>query len=179
MYRQKVDQNKEQVFYDRYNNSMVNGEYHERIFRNISGLSYNKSHSTVADRDGRFLYSDDFYRGRRIYTDAGWLRRYHYGCLRPYGAHVARQLYYGKRDDAKFAEKTSTPEKLQAYSEAMGYFHWLKDGDKALDKPNLHFQVDTFRGEHPSSIKSHPRYGCSMSDFGQLPFPCHWENKGE
>ena len=176
MYNQKVKTNGEQIFYDKYGNTMINGEYHERIFRNIPGLNYDQSHSTVVDKEGRFLYSHDDYRDRRIYTNMRELRRFHYGCLKPYSVHVARHLYYGQRDDPKFAEKTDTKEKLKVHSEAMGYFWWLRDGDKVLDKPNIHFKVVNFHGEHPEAIKNHPWFGETMSDFGKLPFQCFWEN---
>lgn len=165
MYEQKSNFPK---YYDKNDDFMIDGEYHERIFKNIPGLNYNKSHSTVSDSDGRFLYSDPYYKNNRLFTNNKWFRRFHYGCLKTYDDHVARKLYYGKRDDPNF-------EDTKEYSHKSRYFDWLQEGDSALDKPNLHFYVKEFSDYHPKEIYKHPWSNKKNFEYGNFPFKCYGE----
>lgn len=140
---------KDKIFYDAVGNRLRQGQYHERIFKWMPGLSYKGSHSVVTDPQGRDIYIDPFYEDNRIIFPG--CPRYHYGYMTTLDRMYERYRYYELRDQGKVSSN-----KEEVWKD--NYGHWL-----LYDLPlNTSTKVEKYYGNHPEIIKKHPYWKKGM-----------------
>ena len=131
------------------------GYFDERIFRNLEGLSYNKSHTNVCDSSGEFLYSQDKYRENRNFITNSWANRFHYGYLKSERETESKLKYYLSRDGQLISKDNNIGDSVKNSP----FFWWKHNGRPEGiiipgSKPGL--IVMSFEGEHPKSFANHP-----------------------
>lgn len=132
-------------FLDKKGRQCRQGEFHERLFRNL-GFRHKVSHSIVTDKEGRDVYIDPYYQTKRIALDEALM--HHYGYIKPKSKIFEKFNYYNKRDGA------INPEKHE-------YWRFLK-GESIDDE--FH-RVRGFDGEHPEAMKNHPYMGLNVNQL--------------
>ena len=150
-------------FFDRHGNSMVNGEYHERLFRNLPGLAYQDSHATIQDSGRIYLYSQGKYRKQRLYVphDDFRYRWIHYGYVRDIKRIEAKLGFHGVEYHGAQSE-ASRGEFIHGDHRR----HLMMTGELREDKVEEGWTwVHVPNYQHPEAFKQHPRYNLTREQI--------------
>ena len=150
-------------FSDRYGNWMVNGEYQERMFRNLPGLAYQDSHATIQDSNRTYLYSMGQYRKHRLYIphDDLQYRWIHYGYVRDLdriksklGFHGVE--YHGAGTEMDRSRFINADHRLQLMATGELREDKVKEGWTWVHVPDY---------QHPEAFKQHPWFNMTREQI--------------
>lgn len=128
------------------------GQLEERIFRNLPGLNYSKSHANICDANKTFLYSQGEYHGKRRYILNPWLNRYHYYFLDAFKREEIIK-YYAIRDEGIDPQDK---EAIQRQVNKHPFYAWLNQGKqmgKLIEGIKPGMKVIKFQREHIPSFQ--------------------------
>lgn len=140
----------QQAFYDKNGMWMVNGKYHERAFRIKRGLSYFDNHTAIRDNEGRYVYADPYYGGKRLLVSLSnpEIRWVHYGWVGCSEWLSRKAGYYAMRSGA--ADIKGSVKKDSRYAYAMS-------GNPEVFDEKVYEIIDVGSGYcHPYPFEKHP-----------------------
>lgn len=140
-----------EVFYDIFDNWMVNGVYHERAYRWFKGYHYGNNHTAVKDSKDRYIYNHSFYKDKRIYI--------------PHNSKKLRWTHYGNLGTQKFqsAKKKYYEDQKSEFTDKDFIYRYISTGNDS-NLP-LFFRIEEINIEHPYPFNDHPWRNLSREEI--------------
>jgi hypothetical protein len=141
-------------FFDRNGVGMVNGYYHERVFRVKKGLSYGDNHTAIRDSLGRYLYAHRVYEDKRLYLARDSAVRWvHYGYVGRRDWLFMKKLYFYIRHDGRNLPRDKA---IELCNKADPMWVYLSEGStRGFGDDWEIVEIKNYR--HPWPFNEHPR----------------------